>query len=41
MFKDQRSLYDDLIIIHLIIAYVHGLHCKHHTRMTMNKSSFI
>ena len=40
MFKDQRSVYYDLIIIHLIIVYVHGLHCKYHTRMKMNKSSF-
>ena len=30
----------DLIIIHLVIAYAHGLHCKHHTRMTMNKFHF-
>ena len=35
MFKNQRSLHYDLIIIHLIIAYVYGLHCKHHTRMTI------
>ena len=33
MFKDQQSLYYDLIIIHMIIAYVHELYYKHHTRM--------
>ena len=33
-------MYYDLIIIHLVIAYAYGLHCKHHTGMTMNKFYF-
>ena len=33
-------MYYDIIIIHLVIAYAHELHCKHHTRMIMNKVNF-
>ena len=33
-------MYYNIIIIHLVIAYAHGLHYKHHTRMTMNKFCF-
>ena len=36
----MRSLYYDLIIIHVVIVYAYELHCKHHTRMTMNKFHF-
>ena len=27
-------------MIHLVLAHAHGLHCKHNTRMTMNKFHF-
>ena len=40
MFKDYWSLYYDIILIHLVIAYAHGLHCKHHIRMTIDKFHF-
>ena len=38
--QNSHCKYYDLIIIHLVIAPAHGLHCKHHTRMTMNKFHF-
>ena len=33
-------MYYDLIIIDLVIVRAHELHCKHHTRMTINKINF-
>ena len=33
-------MYYDLIVIHLVIAYAHELHYKHHTKMKMNKFHF-
>ena len=33
-------LYYDLIIIYLVIAYAHGIHYKHLTRIIINKFYF-
>ena len=33
-------MYIDLIIIHLVIAYAHVLHCKYHKIMIMKKFHF-
>ena len=33
-------MYYDIIIIHLVIAYAHGLHYKYHTQIKMNKYHF-
>ena len=38
MFKYKRSFHYNLITIHLVIAYAHGLHYKHDTRLTKNKN---
>ena len=40
MFDDYLVMYHNLIIIHVVIAYSHGLYYIQCTKMIMKKSSF-